>query len=77
MHKGKLIVSGNGEARIELNGFPVKMNVDFSDEEVIYVPCNPHHFDKLEWEINHHILIIRWVVSNVREIEWRAQFYWV
>jgi hypothetical protein len=80
MQSGELFVTGKDEAIIALNGFPRKVRVDFKGEPVV-TPCNPHHHDKLEWEVHrshhHHggfILIIKWEVTGVREIEWTAWY---
>lgn len=80
MQSGELIVTGKDEAKIVLNGFPLKVRVAFKDD-FSAVPCNPHHHDGLEWEVHrsifHHsgfVLLIKWHVSSVREIEWFAQY---
>jgi hypothetical protein len=75
MQSGELIVINVGEAQIELDGLPIKMIVGFSDRGDIIVPCNPHHFDKLDWEVNHNILIIKWQVNGIREVKWDVWFY--
>lgn len=55
MHTGELIVTGKGEADIELKQHPVSIKVFFDDEYVI-VPCNHHHHDTLHWHVRnlHH-----------------------
>lgn len=80
MQAGELIVVGKNEAKILLHKFPYDVKVHFRDQ-FCETPCNPHHADVLEWEvqssIHHHggfVLIIKWNVENVREIEWKV-FY--
>lgn len=79
MQSGELFVTGEDEAIIALTTYPIKVKVDFKDECFV-VPCNPHHYDELEWEVRHnathtgHILVINWSVSGVREIAWTAWF---
>lgn len=56
MHKtGELIVSGEGEVKIELKYNPINVKVFFDDDPVV-VPCNPHHHDHLHWHVKnlHH-----------------------
>src|SRR6185312_9503944 len=56
MHQaGELLVTGNGEAKIDLKTHPVSVKVFFDGDPVI-VPCNPHHHDHLHWHIRsvHH-----------------------
>jgi len=75
MQSGELIVLGQDEAQIALNGLPIKIDVGYSDNGEIIVPCSPHYHDTLEWEIHHNILIIRWHVGGIREIKWNVWFY--
>ena len=81
MQSGELIVTGKDKVHIHLNKFPDKVEVWFKDD-LECVPCNPHHHDWLEWEVHrsnttfshsHHILIIKWDVSGMREIKWMAR----
>ena len=56
MYTGELIVTGEGEAIIDLRGHPKSVTVFFEGEPVI-VPCDPHHHhDHLHWHIKnlHH-----------------------
>lgn len=76
MQSGQLIVTNLGEAKIQLNGVPVQMNVTFTDGGEIFIPCDPHLNDKLDWVINKDILTIKWNVSGIREIKWNIWFYW-
>ena len=76
MQRGELIVSGTGQAQFELTGYPIKINVYYSDSGEIIVPCNPHYHDKLTWKIVGNILTISWEVAGIREIEYKTWFYW-
>jgi len=80
MQSGELIVTGKDRAYIELHGFPSEVKVYFKDCEEV-VPCNHHHHDELEWEVhasnvrlNGFVLVIRWSVTNVREVAWQASY---
>lgn len=80
MQSGELIVTGKDKAHIPVHAFPAEVKVHFKDHEVP-VPCNPHHSDWLEWEVhasNTHrggfVLVIRWSVTNVREISWHVSY---
>ena len=56
MHQsGELIVTGSGEVEIELKKNPSSVKV-FFDDDIIVVPCNPHHHDHLHWHVKnlHH-----------------------
>jgi hypothetical protein len=76
MQHGELIIMGTDTAQFALNGVPIKISVEFSDEGEIIVPCNPHFHDTLTWSIHNNILIVRWQVNGIREIKWKAWFYW-
>ncbi len=75
MQSGELIVTGEDKVEIVLRGEPAQVAVKFKDTCVI-VPCNPQHYDDLEYEVvkhhhkHHYTLVIRWNVSGVREIVW-------
>ena len=84
MQSGQLIVTGNSEVAISLRGVPSKVIVNFEDDCVV-LPCNPKHFDELQWEVleghehcHHHgsdfELLIGWEVSGVREIKWTVYY---
>lgn len=80
MQKGELTVSGTNSVEIRLHAFPSEVKVEFNDE-IIPVPCNPHHVDHLEYDVHtsthHHKgfkLIIRWSVADTREITWKALY---
>lgn len=76
MQSGELIVTGTDQISINLNGMPAEVKVRFKDEEQI-VPCNPHHLDFLEFEIQSvvgFILLIKWNVTNIREIKWHVAY---
>ena len=83
MQSGEIIVTGKDEAVINLKGKPSKVIVHFKDHSHV-VPCNHHHHDELEWEVQrykrHHqhlsgyVLVIKWDVTNVREIKWSASY---
>lgn len=47
---GELMVTGEGEIDIELKSLPKRIKLHFK-ESCTLVPCNPNHFDELEWEI--------------------------
>jgi hypothetical protein len=76
MQSGELIVSATGEAQIQLNGVPVRMDVIFSDQGDIIAPCNPHYNDTLDWQINGSILTIKWQVFGIRAVQWNVSFSW-
>jgi hypothetical protein len=76
MQDGELIVMGTNEAKIKLHNIPIKLDVDYSDSGEIFSPCDPHLNDTLTWEISQNILTIRWQVSGVRAIRWKAAFLW-
>ena len=81
---GELMVTADGEILIPLRSKPVHIRLEFKDCQHI-VPCNPNHFDELEWEVishdGHHgghdhkhepkfSLHIKWNVSDVRDVVW-------
>lgn len=78
MRSGELIVVGKDHARIFIGGIPSEIIVNFRDEEKHLVSCSPHKRDELEFEIveigKKIYLIIKWNVSNVREINWIVRF---
>ena len=76
MLSGELIVMGTDLVQIELAHRPVKVDVAFSDRGNIFVPCNPHYNDQLDWTVSNSILTIKWNVSGIREIQWKIWFYW-
>lgn len=80
MQSGELIVSGKDKIKIDLHGRPREVKARFTDDDCV-VPCNPHHYDFLEYEVhtsnhNHHgfVLVISWEVSGVREIKWTVYY---
>lgn len=80
MQSGELTVTGKDRAIIPLHHFPSEVKVRFADHEE-KVPCNHHHHDELEWEIHAsnvvvggYVLVIRWSVTNVREIVWHVAY---
>lgn len=86
MQSGELFVIGKDKAVIHLRDFPSHLVVSFKDECEI-IPCNPHHYDSLEWEVclphhhhhthhstHHFTLVIKWQVTGVREIHWAAYY---
>ena len=76
MQKGELIIMGSDSAQFELNGSPIKISVEFSDQGEIITPCNPHYHDTLNWTLHNGLLNITWNVSGIREIQFKAWFYW-
>lgn len=80
---GELIVTGHDKVEIHLKDFPHKVDVVFKHKHEP-PPCDSHHHhlhDRLEWEVHrnyshHHAytLIIKWHVSEVREIMWFAYY---
>lgn len=76
----ELVVSGEGEARIDLGHHFDSVYV-FFDRAKCLVPCDPGGEDTLDWEIisgnshhsNHHHceLVIKWNVTQVRTIVWK------
>jgi hypothetical protein len=77
MQQGELIVTGKDQAVIPLNSFPSEVKAHFIDELEL-VPCNPHNFDTLEYEVTSTsqgvFLVINWSVTGVREIKWHASY---
>lgn len=81
MQAGELIVTGKDKAIIPLHGLPREVKAHFK-HPFDHVPCNPHHEDCLEYEVqsNHHhhhrgfVLVIKWHVSGVREIVWHVHY---
>ena len=74
MQSGELIVSGKNHVRIDLEHFPRRVKVKFVDNLTV-PPCSPQDEDSLEYEVRStasgkFILLIKWRVSNVREINW-------
>jgi hypothetical protein len=80
MQIGELIVVGKDQAVIHLLKLPHKVHVRFKHEQQI-VPCAPHDYDSLEFEIlcnyeghRHPFnLVIKWNTSAPREIVWSVQ----
>jgi len=80
MQQGELTVTGQDNITIPLHGLPTKVEVFFKGHD-IPIPCNPHHHDELEAEVNssntvlgRFVLKINWVVTGVREVVWRVFF---
>lgn len=80
MQQGELIITGKSRISIPLHGFPSEVRAHFKDELELN-PCNPHHFDELEYEVQASntvrggfILLITWNVSSVREIKWHVAY---
>lgn len=77
MQSGELIVAGKDHIRIELHHFPKVVCVEFKGC-IVVPPCTPQHDDSLEYEVRStiygtHVLLIKWDVSNVREIVWSTR----
>lgn len=81
MQSGELIVTGKDEAKIKLERCPSKIKVHFIGAPLV-IPCNQPHTDSVQWELQrnfhkHHggyILVIKWHVSDVREIKWTVLY---
>lgn len=89
MVSGEITVTGKNHIELELAGRPHHVEVFFKDDNVV-VPCNPTHFDELEWfireredhEMHMHpkfrsrkfFLEISWNVSASREIVWHVKY---
>jgi len=81
MLSGEIVVVGKNSLSIPLERMPAEVKVHFKDALEL-VPCNPHHTDTLEYSVHrtnnsHHYkyaLIINWLVSGVREIEWHVLY---
>jgi hypothetical protein len=80
MQSGELTVTGKNSIHIPLEHLPAEVKVYFKDDCEV-VPCNPHHVDRLEYEVHtnnkhhmHFMLIVKWDVSDVREIVWHVSF---
>ena len=81
--EGEMEVVGHGEISIRLKHKPREVKVCFVGEPT-HIPCNPHHFDELEWEFNespmerhgrHRDLEISWrVFSGPRVVEWEVLY---
>lgn len=77
-YHGEIVVSGRKKIDVELrHRQPERVHVAFCDDPEI-VPCNPQHFDALEWEIHykhgHYVLVISWQVSGTRSIEFGVKY---
>lgn len=78
---GELVVTGTDEVCIALNGNPAHFWASFKDDCEV-VPCNPHHFDALEFFVDtrfngyhpHYVLVIKWKVSDTRKVFWEALY---
>lgn len=84
---GDLTVTGHAHVTINLDDLPHSVEVKFKPKHEP-PPCDPHHHhhhhhdhDELEWNVHrnfemHHAytLVIKWKVSNVREIIWIANY---
>ena len=76
MQKGELVVSGKGHIDIPLRRKPESVHVHFLHSQN-HIPCNTS-IDHLEYEVFHkrthnahgYILIIRWNVSELRNVKW-------
>lgn len=80
MQSGELIITGKSRITIPLNGFPSEVRAHFKDE-LEMAPCNPHHADLLEYEVqisnanrSGFVLLIKWDVTGVREIKWHVAY---
>jgi hypothetical protein len=77
METGELSVIGNDFIELQLQGRPDRTRVHFAGEQVI-APCSPHHFDSLDSFViqkgNQFYLVIKWQVSNTRDIKWEADY---
>lgn len=84
MQHGDLVVSGKDKVSLNVGKrIPQEVIVKFQSPLTI-TPCNPHHFDDLEWElIEHHDhhhnfthfeLEIRWKVTGIRVILWSISY---
>lgn len=75
---GHITVSNHGSLEVHLKRHPDKVDIYFCDDSV-EIPCNPANSDKIEWELKHlhsnkPILMIKWNVVGVREIEWIIKY---
>lgn len=80
MQSGELIVTGTNSIHIPLDRMPSEVKAHFKDEFEL-TPCNPHNADWLEYAVHASntvrsglVLVIKWSVSGVREIVWRASY---
>jgi hypothetical protein len=77
MQSGELIVTGAGEAIIQLRNFPGEVKVKFINDLEL-VPCNPQHVDTLEYEVQTTatgvVLVVTWNVTGVREVKWHVAY---
>lgn len=76
---GELIVIGRNKADITLqHRQPREVFVKFKNNHGHAVPCNPHQYDDLEWELHykhgHYVLVIKWEVSDSRDIVWTVRY---
>lgn len=86
MVSGEIIVTGKNHIEFELKERPHHTRVFFKDD-CISVPCNPTHYDELEWFIRERTdgevggfhshkfyLEIFWNVSDSRAIVWHVKY---
>lgn len=77
---GELSVTGENKIDIKLHHTPpCEVYVSFKGHHHHHhIPCNPNQYDELEWEIHykhhHYVLVIKWNVSDTREITWAVRF---
>jgi len=81
MQSGELIVTGQDSIEVTLKSMPSRTHVHFKDHDPEIPPCNPHHYDELDWEVHYsnkvasnYVLRISWNVSSTREIKWVAYY---
>lgn len=77
---GELIVTGHNKAEMTLRHHqPEEVFVRFKEHHHHHtIPCNPQQYDDLEWELHyrhsHYILVIKWNVSDTRDIVWAVRY---
>jgi hypothetical protein len=86
MVSGELDVTGKNKVELDLMRRPRRVRVHFKNDEVI-LPCNPNHFDELEWFVKEReegemdgpkkrrfFLEINWSVNSSRAIVWQVLY---
>lgn len=79
---GDLFVTGQGKVEIRLldrHRPPEEIFVFLKEHHHHHhVPCNPHTLEEVECELHfkehHYVLVIKWHVTDVREIVWAVRY---
>lgn len=79
---GELDVSGQDSIDIRLDREPEDVSVEFEDNDISTIPCNPQQYDTLSWEVHrprvngfHETrLKITWDVLGTKKIVWIIKY---